>query len=142
MSRAEIFTNLTKGEQKALNSLRNDRTIIIKPADKGSAIVVWSREDYIKEAERQLADQSTYEISSLDAVKAVNEKINVVLRKMKAKGEVDKKHVNFWSYLNLDLEDSIYYQKYTKDHMMYQEDQSSLTILPPRRTYLLLLTII
>ena len=37
----------------ALYSLKNDNTIIIKGADKGS-VVVWDREDYLKEAHKQL----------------------------------------------------------------------------------------
>ena len=48
------FNNLTSKERKALYDLKNDKNIIIKGADKGSAVVVWDREDYIKEAEKQL----------------------------------------------------------------------------------------
>ena len=44
-----------------MSSLQNDRSVVIKPADKGSAVVVWNRTDYLKEAERQLADEKTYE---------------------------------------------------------------------------------
>ena len=38
-----------------------DKNIAIKGADKGSAVVVWDREDYIKEAEKQLGDSDVYE---------------------------------------------------------------------------------
>ena len=34
---------------------------MIKGDDKGSAVVVWDREDYIKEAENQLGDTNIYE---------------------------------------------------------------------------------
>ena len=34
--------------------------IIIKPADKGGAVVVWRRDQYISEAERQLSDATSY----------------------------------------------------------------------------------
>ena len=37
------------------------RGVVIKPADKGSAVVVWDRTDYLKEAERQLNDEKTHE---------------------------------------------------------------------------------
>ena len=33
----------------------------MKSADKGSAVVVWDTEDYIKEAEKQLGDKDIYE---------------------------------------------------------------------------------
>ena len=43
-----------------MRSLQNGRSVIIKPADKGSAVVVWDRTDYLKELERQLSDEKTY----------------------------------------------------------------------------------
>ena len=46
------FNNLTKEERNALCNLRDDPTIIIKGADKGSAVVVWDRGDYLKEASK------------------------------------------------------------------------------------------
>ena len=39
------FNNFTKGERDALYNLKNDKTIAIESADKGSAAVVWDRED-------------------------------------------------------------------------------------------------
>ena len=52
---------------------------MIKSADKGSAVVVWDREDYIKEAEKQLGDEQVYEEVSNDAaplLKAINQSKN------------------------------------------------------------------
>ena len=43
---------MTKGEINAVYSLKNDISVIIKEADKGSAVVVWYREDYLKEAKK------------------------------------------------------------------------------------------
>ena len=51
------FNNLTNSEWRALYDLKNDKRIVIKSADKGSAARVWDREDYIKEAEKQLGDK-------------------------------------------------------------------------------------
>ena len=61
------FNNLTNGERKALYDLKNDKSIMIKSADKGSLVVVWDREDYIKQAEKQLGDEEVYEEVSNDA---------------------------------------------------------------------------
>ena len=55
------FNNLTKEDWDALYNPRNDETIVIKDADKGSAVVVWDSEDYIKEAENQLGNTTIYE---------------------------------------------------------------------------------
>ena len=45
------YNNLTREEQSALYNLKNDKNIVIKSADKGCAVVVWDRDDYIKEAD-------------------------------------------------------------------------------------------
>ena len=50
--------NLSKNERNALKELADNRDIIIKPADKGSAIVIMDTQDYIKEGDRQLSDKS------------------------------------------------------------------------------------
>ena len=70
------YSNLTKEERLAFNSLRDDTSIIIiKESDKGSGVVVWDREDYLKEAEKQLGDKETYEELSSDPVRPL---INIV----------------------------------------------------------------
>ena len=47
------FNHLTKNEWKALYDLKNYKSIMIRSAGKGLAVVVRDREDYIKEAEKQ-----------------------------------------------------------------------------------------
>ena len=47
------FNNLTKDERNAMYSLKDDKSIIIKGADKGAAVIVWDCEDYQKEARKQ-----------------------------------------------------------------------------------------
>ena len=42
---------------QAIYSLRDDTSIIIKEADKGSGIVVWDRKEYLAEARTQLKDK-------------------------------------------------------------------------------------
>ena len=52
------YSNLSKEEWVAMRSFADDRSIVIKKADKGSCIVVWDRNDYLREAEKQLKDQN------------------------------------------------------------------------------------
>lgn len=52
--------NLTEDENQALTELKQNKHIVIKPADKGSAVVILSREQYIFEAMRQLEDTHYY----------------------------------------------------------------------------------
>ena len=40
--------------------LKDDKSIIIKGADKDAAVIVWDREHYIKEASKQLEDKEIY----------------------------------------------------------------------------------
>jgi hypothetical protein len=48
-------------EKQALEELQQNTSIIIKPADKGSAIVILDREQYVKEALRQLQNTEYYQ---------------------------------------------------------------------------------
>lgn len=52
--------NLKQNEVKALRELINDKNIVIKPADKGSTIVIMGRDQYIQEGERQLNNSIYY----------------------------------------------------------------------------------
>ena len=51
---------MSKEESEALSGLADDRSIVVKQADKGSCMVVWCRDDYIKEANKQLEDNTVY----------------------------------------------------------------------------------
>ena len=43
-----------------MRALTDDRSNVIKKADKGSTAVVWDHNDYILEAEKQLSDANVY----------------------------------------------------------------------------------
>lgn len=52
---------MSRGVWDALRLLRRDNTIVIKPANKGSmVVVVVDREQYIRQAMRQLQDSDFY----------------------------------------------------------------------------------
>lgn len=48
--------NLSPEETKAIRALSGDKSIVIKPADKGAAVVIMNRLEYLKEGYRQLSD--------------------------------------------------------------------------------------
>ena len=52
--------NMTNAEFTAKKDLANDKSIIIKKADKGSAVVVQNHSDYINEGLHQLSDKNFY----------------------------------------------------------------------------------
>ena len=72
--------NLSPGERAALTSLRQRADIVIKPADKGGAVVVWDRNLYIQEAERQLSDSTFYERLDRDFTMDYNKTVCEVVK--------------------------------------------------------------
>ncbi|KAK3750140.1 hypothetical protein QZH41_004546 [Actinostola sp. cb2023] len=81
-------TNLTEEEKTALKHLRQRKDIVIKPADKGGAVVVWSRPLYIQEANRQLSDARFYQHLSHDPLKEYQKTIKSVVNEMIANVEL------------------------------------------------------
>ena len=69
---SKIFNNLTKEERNAQYNLRDDPTIIIKGADKDSAVVVCDTDDYLKEASKQLEGKDIYEEVQHDPSTLIN----------------------------------------------------------------------
>ena len=59
---------MTKDEHEAFHSLMYNNQIIIKPADKGSMVLVWSKDNYLLEA-CQLSDTSVYQKCKGDLLK-------------------------------------------------------------------------
>ena len=53
-------SNITEGEQLAINNLRKDDSIMILPADKRRSIVIMNKSAYIKKSNDLLDDTSTY----------------------------------------------------------------------------------
>ena len=69
---AEQF-NLTREDY--LN-LQSDRNVIIKPAGKGSAVVIWDQNNYLKQAKNQLNDRGTYPETEVIETNLVTEVTN------------------------------------------------------------------
>ncbi|CAH2327495.1 Hypothetical predicted protein [Pelobates cultripes] len=71
--------NLSKEEHIALKDLMQDPTIIIRPADKGGAVVIQTYVDYRNEIMRQLNDESTYRRLTFDPVSKFQRMIDNLL---------------------------------------------------------------
>ena len=85
------YPNLTNDEREALPSHMYDDQIIIKPADKGSAVVKWSKDDYLLEAASQLNDTNVYQKCKGDPLNKVNNEIKAVLRDKFNRKEINNK---------------------------------------------------
>lgn len=81
--------NLTREEQQALQDLRTYDDIIIKQADKPSAVVVMDKEAYLQEAMRQLTDKEIYQPLPKDPTSAMIKKVNQSILEAHRKGNID-----------------------------------------------------
>ena len=80
--------------------MADDRTIVIKKADKGSCVVVWDRKDYINEAEKQLNNTNVYK-DVYFTNKLLQELVgtsNKLFQNLKTKGKISDKHLKYFMY--------------------------------------------
>ena len=85
--RRKHHSNFTKEEHQALDHLKNNEDILIKKADKGGAVVVWKKDLYIAEGERQLNDVESYQVLDSDNT---NENNRIVEEFIKAEIDQDR----------------------------------------------------
>ena len=64
--------NLTKNQMSALRELKKDRDHIVLTADKGVAMVVMDRQDYINKA-KHLLNQNTYKTITKDPTTTIKQ---------------------------------------------------------------------
>ena len=75
--------------------MKNDKNIVIKGADKGSAVVVWDKEDYIEEAEKQLGDSDVYEEVPDDPEPLIST-IHRTVEKNRKRGDLKKETIKYF----------------------------------------------
>ena len=67
-----------------MRALADNKSIVIKKANKGSTVVVWDRNDYILETEKQLSDANVYKDVSFSFFKTSNLKEKFVINNLNA----------------------------------------------------------
>lgn len=82
--------NLSPHELQALKSLSRNLHVVIKPADKGSAVVLMDREQYLFEGYRQLNDKTYYKKLQKPIYKDTIPMIEKIIQSL-----YDKKFINF-----------------------------------------------
>lgn len=82
--------NITQEETLALQQLGKNDRIIIKPADKGSVIVIQDREQYIKEATRQLDMPQYYRKLDSPINEQTAQEIDLILEKILQLGYITR----------------------------------------------------
>ncbi len=82
--------NLSRPEQAALDTLSNNDSIIIKPADKGSAVVVINKSDYITEANKLLHNTAHYRKLSSDPTQEITDSVTQAIDSMHKNNHIDE----------------------------------------------------
>ena len=79
-----------------MRALVNDRIIVITKADKGSCVVVWDRNYYIVEVEKQLSDGKIYkDINFKDRIlQGLADNSNKLFKSLKTKGSITEKELS------------------------------------------------
>ena len=91
--------NLTREERQAMYNPKKDRTIAIKEADKGSAVVIWDKKDCLLEAEKQLSCKETYEEVSSDPSFLIKT-IHDTLKKIRKRGDISSNNLDYFNVEN------------------------------------------
>ena len=78
--------NVTAKEMKELKALKDNKHLVFKPADKGSAVVLQDREDYVWEALRQLNMVEYYQKLDVPLGPATAARIKKVLHQLVIRG--------------------------------------------------------
>ena len=81
--------NITNGEKQAFKLLTSNKSITIKPADKGGAVVVLNTTDYINEGLRQLSDTKFYQETATDLTAQHSLAVTEKIKQMYENKEID-----------------------------------------------------
>jgi hypothetical protein len=82
--------NITPSEEKEMKDLLNDPTIIIRPADKGSGIVILGANSYAENLEQEIHDNSTYKEVPTDLRRTIENKVKKLANEMFKRGSITK----------------------------------------------------
>ena len=109
--------------------------IKVVPADKGSAVVIWSKHDYLLEASNQLSDTNVYCKLNSNTLQKVNSEIKSVLRDMFNLKEIDQKIMNYLTVKKPQL-GRFYFLRFINGQRMYLRDPSYQTMGQLQKEYL------
>ncbi|XP_063406014.1 uncharacterized protein LOC134689974 [Mytilus trossulus] len=84
-SNKNVKYNLTREEKTALQNLKSDKSIIIKEANKGNAVVIMDREYYRDSILNILQDEMSYEVTH----KKLDRQTSTMIKKLLKKHETE-----------------------------------------------------
>ncbi|XP_070532933.1 uncharacterized protein [Ptychodera flava] len=93
--KTKVKDNLTKSERTVLKSITSRNDWVIKPADKGSAIVIMDKEHYITEANKILDNKEHYKRLKSDPTNKINTAIKAAINDEYQQGYTTKQTRDF-----------------------------------------------
>ena len=79
----QLKPNMSKGEMAAIKQIKADKDRIILTADKGVALVIIEKKDYIEKAKQLLQDTNTYKTIQADPTLKLKNRLITKLKKIK-----------------------------------------------------------
>ena len=91
--------NVSREEWKALRDLVENKRGVFKNADKTSCVVIWDREDYLKEGDRQLSDNKIY-TNFRYAKNMLSSLVDKTFQSLSKKKYISEKKLKYFIYKN------------------------------------------
>ena len=94
-SKEKQYPNLTKKEFKAIKTLRDNDSIVIRKADKGGKTVILNKNNYIKEANRQLQNRNHYRPLAKDNTVKTNKEVKDYITQIYSEGHINEETARY-----------------------------------------------
>lgn len=91
--------NISKKEKELLNDIKNTKSIIVVPADKGGKVVVMDKEIYIQQIEEKLKDTELYQIVK-DPTEKIKKEISLLTNKLFKENKITENQK--YQFLSID----------------------------------------
>ena len=115
-------------------NLKNDQSIVIKEADRGSTMVIWDKKDCLMKAEKQVSCKETFEEVSSD-LSLLIKTFHDTLQKIRRRGSISSNILDYFNVENFKFGRLYLLPKIYKRMYNIQEDQLFLTVAFIQRIY-------
>ena len=126
--------NVTLAQYKAMTRLKENNSIVIKKADKGSNVVIQNVTDYVQEVLRQLQDPAFYMKVNSDLTEKYREMVQGLISNLFLSKEISEKTFKFLS--RGGHRTSIYCQRFIRINCLFQADLLFLVVTAQQKRFL------
>ena len=91
----KTYSNLTVQETTALNNLKNNQSIVIKPCDKSGSICIMNTRGYLTKIHTHLQDHTTYRLLTHNPTSAIVKDACTLIDYLRSQHIIDKATMEF-----------------------------------------------